>query len=416
MINMLVLLPTLDAAVAFNLCRFVSHAMNGAERLQGLGLSAPPTRSGPNYELVWHLVHASRQLYRYFALAVVLALAGYGYLVLSPRIGEVPNPGLVWIALLLSIVWAACDIYWGYWGTFLKGMERVLQALRWQTAGYSIRLVLASALLWAGLGLLSLPIAGLVGSLVQRTFSRRLCLRLLNQNPPQAPETSTAPILFALLPNSWRMGLQMFSQLFMINGLSFLCVHHFGLAANASYGLSLQLFTIASGLSTVWSSVNWPTVNTLRFQHDFLSLQALVRKMFGRQTLTYLTLATSAFLLAPTLLAAIQSDSNLLPLGLLLVIAVNQALELNFSFWTTLLAAENKIPSLWPAVVSNLCAVALACWLTAFERMGVAALVAAPLMVGIMFNYWYWMLRGMSSIHTSLTELLARRKSAQESQ
>jgi hypothetical protein len=394
LINMLVLLPALDAAVAFNLSRFVAHAMNGAQHLQAQGLCAPPAGTAPNYVLVWQLIDATRCLYRCFALIVVTVLAAYGYLVLSLRIEEVPQPATVWLALGLSIVGAACDIYWGYWGTFLKGMEQVLPAVRWQTAGYAIRLVLAAALLVAGLGLLSLPVAGLAGSLVQRLFTRRRCLRLLNPNRPRDRPGSVRTVLLALFPNSWRMGLQMLSQLVLVNGCSYLSVHQFGLATNASYGLSLQLFSIAATLSAVWSSVRWPTVNRLRFQHDFPALRALISQMFRRQTLTYLTLASLALVFAPTLLGMLGSDSSLLPLGLLVAVAVNQLLDLNFSFWTTLLAAENKIPSLWPTVASNLSALLVAATLIAVTNAGVSALILVPLSVGLIFNYWYWMIRG----------------------
>lgn len=405
LINMLVLLPALDAAVAFNLSRFVSHAMNGAQRLQAQGLSAPPAGAAPNYELVWQLIDASRCLYRGFAVIVVMVLAAYGYLVLSLRIEEVPQPAIVWLALGLSVAGAACDIYWGYWSTFLKGMEQVLPAVRWQTAGYAIRLVLAAALLLAGLGLLSLPLAGLVGSLVQRSFTRRHCLRFLNPDRPRNVRPAVRTVLLALLPNSWRMGLQMLSQLVLINGCSYLSVHHFGLATNASYGLSLQLFSIAATISAVWSSVQWPTVNKLRFQHDFPLLRALIRQMFRRQTLTYLTLASGALLFAPALLGMLRSDSSLLPLGLLVAIAVNQLLDLNFSFWTTLLAAENKIPSLWPTVASNLSSLLIAATLITVSNAGVSALILVPLSVGLMFNYWYWMIRGCLTLNLKVKHL-----------
>lgn len=406
LVNMLVLLPALDSAVAFNLSRFVAHAMSGAPRLKAVGLSEPPTAGGePNYDLVWQLLHASGRLYRFFAVGIVVALLGYGYLVLSLRIDEVSTPGTVWLALGLSIAGAACDIYWGYWGTLLKGMEQVLPAVRWQTAGYAIRLLLGVALLLSGMGLLSLPIAGLVGSVVQRSFTRRHCLRLLLPHRPQSVNTSSNTVLWALLPNSWRMGLQMLSQLFMINGLSFLCVQQFGLGANASYGLSLQLFSIAAGLAAVWSSVCWPTVNRLRFQRDIPALRAMVKQMYQRQMLTYVALAAIALLFAPALLQILRSESTLLVGWLLLVVAGNQLLEMNFSFWTTLLAAENKIPSLWPAVVSNTTSVLVAGALLLAGVTGLAALVVAPLAVGLVFNYWYWMIRGCQTIKVSTFQM-----------
>jgi hypothetical protein len=83
-----------------------------------------------------------------------------------------------------------------------------------------------------------------------------------------------------------------------------------------------------------------------------------------------------------------------MPLSWLFVLAVNAGLELHFSFWTTLISLENRLPFLWPTVATNLCSVVLALALVQLTSLKLGALVLAPALAGVAFNYWYWPIAG----------------------
>jgi len=115
--------------------------------------------------------------------------------------------------------------------------------------------------------------------------------------------------------------------------------------------------------------------------------------------------------LGPWLLRLHGGGKELLPplwFGLLLA---TQMLELQFSFWTTLLSMENYIPSLWPTVITNAASLVLVLLFVQFTDLRLGALVLAPFLAGCAFSYWYWPLRGAKSLRTSWTRFTFSRAS-----
>ena len=91
----------------------------------------------------------------------------------------------------------------------------------------------------------------------------------------------------------------------------------------------------------------------------------------------------------------------MLPGGLFLLLLLTGFLETQLVFWTTLLSMENRIPSLWPMVATNLATLLLMLVLSKATPFGLGALVLAPLLTGSLFNYWFWAKAGAKSLQTS---------------
>jgi hypothetical protein len=283
---------------------------------------------------------------------------------------------------------------------FLRGTNQVLQSARIMVLAYGLRLLLACLLLIMGTGLLAVPLAGLVGSFLQRQMARRGCLGLLGLRPPAASETggSLLPILW---PNSWRVGLQLFSSWLASYANVMICSKVFGLGVNAQYGLSVQVAQILASMSSVWLTVKWPLVGQYRACQNHAALRRLLWPRLWLQSLTYLMLTLPAFWAGPTLLRWLGSNKELLPEGWFGLLLLGAFLDLQFSFWTTLLSTENRIPSLWPTVATNVLSLGLVLALVGFGSFGPGAFVLAPFISYSLFSYWYWPMAGAKSLQTS---------------
>jgi hypothetical protein len=126
--------------------------------------------------------------------------------------------------------------------------------------------------------------------------------------------------------------------------------------------------------------------------------------------LTYVGMILPAILAGPWVLDQLGTDKELIPRFWLFLLALNTFLELQFSFWTILLSTENRIPSLWPTVATNLTTLLVALALIQMTTLGLPSLILAPLVTGSLFNYWYWSLTGARSIGTTLNDFLFRRQ------
>ena len=133
----------------------------------------------------------------------------------------------------------------------------------------------------------------------------------------------------------------------------------------------------------------------------------VLRRCLIRQALTFALLAGPAILLGAWLVEMIEPNKGLLPRTLLAGLALHAFMEIQFNTWTITAAAENQIPSAWPATISNLATILVAGGLLVSTRLEMATLVAAPILTGILFNYWYWPWKISRSLGTTLFQLLA---------
>ncbi len=404
-LSLAAIVPLVDFGFGPTISRFVSYAMGGAEALQAQGVAKAEGIRPPNYRLLWELLSTTRTLYRVLALGLLVVLGAWGTYVVELRIHEtaaVPLTRLAWGVTLISAVW---DIYSNWWEIFLRGMNLVKTAAQIAILATVVRLVLASVLLLFGWGLLSLPAASLLGSLVQRQLARRRCLQLLGAHP-KPDRVDVKGNLRLMWPNAWRFGVQCVSGYLTVNANTMICVKALGLASNARYGLSVQLLSIAAGMAAVWITVKWPTIGQYYAGHDFSAIQKILRQRIWLQTLTFVCMAAFVLFCGPPLLHRFASGKQVLSAPWFGLLALCSFLDLHTSTWGTVILLGNRMPFLWYSVVTNILSLTLSLTLIHTTTLGLGALVLGPLLAGSVFNCWYWPLYGARTLGTNLFRAL----------
>jgi O-antigen/teichoic acid export membrane protein len=212
------------------------------------------------------------------------------------------------------------------------------------------------------------------------------------------------------------MGLNSLSCYLVTIANAFICMRYFGLAGNARYGLSLQLFMIAASVASVWTAVKWPIAQQLRARGDLVGLRRTLWPRVWLQTVFYLAMSLIVIVGAPYFLKVFAPAKSVLPMPWLALLGLVVFFDMQFSFWTGVIATENRMPFLWPLVISSVCAVALTLLLTNTTELGLASLVLAPLITGLCFNYWRWPIVAARTLSTTLLQyLFSRPRSPQES-
>jgi hypothetical protein len=332
----------------------------------------------------------------------MLGLVG-GFIV-AAKAGQTTNPQAAWVAWGIALGSASLEIYSGWWSVVLRGMNAVLQSARILFFCHALKLVLAGALLLAGGGLIGVFSASFVCSLLIRWFARKACLARLpppTSAPPSRPEILS--LLHRLWPNSWRTALQLMSASLAANCYHAICTDVFGgsITANAQYGLSTMIATTAASIAAVWVNVKWPIVGQLRTRHDYEGLRHLLRPRFWYQAGTFAVMALLAAGLGPTLLSWVGAKTQLIPRPWFPLLMLAAFLDMQVAFWTSFLATENRIPSVWPVVITNLTSIMLVFILTRLAGPGWGPFVLVPFTLNLLFNYWYWPLEGARNLRTT---------------
>src|SRR5690348_12998835 len=183
LLSLAALVPVIDFGFGATIGRFVSYAVGGAETLQAPGVGMPATSSEPNYPLLWQLLQATRILYRYLSLVVFVVLALWGTYIVELRVHETSSVFITRLAWGATLAATLADIYSNWWLVYLRGLNEVVKAARIGVVAIAVKFVIASALLLGGGGLLSIPLATIVSSLLQRRLARRHCLARLKGQP-----------------------------------------------------------------------------------------------------------------------------------------------------------------------------------------------------------------------------------------
>jgi O-antigen/teichoic acid export membrane protein len=399
--------PVIDFGFSPTILRFVSYAMGGAQMIQAHGVSKG-TGSGPNFGLLWQLFFTTRVLYRVMALIVLVTLGVWGTYIVELRIHETPSPNVTRVAWLITLIATVLNVYSSWAPVFLRGMDDVITSVRITVLASVVRFVLAVGLLLAGAGLMSLPLGDLAGSLIQQVIARGTCLRRLRCQPPPA-KVGIWQNLRTMWPNSWRLGLLSLGGYLTVNANMAICLSVLGLAANARYGLSIQLLGVIGGMASVWTQVKWPVIGQQRARQDYAAIQRTLWPRMWLQYLTFLVMAAGLLLCGQPLLQWLGSGKQLLPWHWLALLALSSFLDTQVSIWGMLISTENRIPFLWPSVAASLLALALSLTLIHTTSLGLGAFVLAPLLAHSLFNYWYWPLYAAHGIQTTWAHFMFSR-------
>jgi hypothetical protein len=406
------LAPVLDGVLSVTIARNVAYAMRGVRDLKQFGVAHAEPGAGPNLQLLGQLLYITRRAYGWMSFIVFLVLAGGGSFSLHGIVPETSSPFATWTAWWLLVISAPFELYTGSRVAFLRGMNQVLLTARLSTIVYALKLLLSCVLLLAGFGLLGIALAANIAALVQRLlagyFSRQTFPNGLTSDPRRAAE-----LWRILWPNTWRVGLVVVTCWLPAPVFTTVISNLYGLPASATFSLSwLLLYSISPGIAGTWTSVKWPLITQLRAGNDLTTLRALIYPRLWLQLLTYSFLASLVILFAPPLLAWWSPEKSMLPRFWLSLLACFTLLDMNYAFWTTLISTENRIPSMWATVLSNLAGISLSLLLLNITSLHLGSFILGPLLAGLSFNFWFWPSQGARSIGAgSFFNFMSNRKS-----
>jgi len=223
--------------------------------------------------------------------------------------------------------------------------------------------------------------------------------------PPESSPGLERAELFGMLrmlwPNSWRVGLQLLSTYITALIVMLICKAKFGLGGAGQYGFSLNIAALIQAMASVWVAVKWPTIGQLRSRQDISGIRRLFWGRIWLETGTFIILGVAAVILTPILLKIGGINKEVLPPPWFMVLLFNSFLETQMIIWGTFLTTENKVPTLWPIVITNAVSLTLVWLLLEQTDLDFGAFALAPLIAGSLFNYWFWPRQGARNVRST---------------
>lgn len=386
--------------------RNFTYVNSGARRLCREGVEEE--RGG---SIDWHLlsvlISTARFVYRRLSILalIVMLTFGTGYIwYLTEGFTNVNNSLYIWILYSFSTYF---NIYFSYYSSLLTGSGMIRESSQAAILSKSAYLVLCTLFLLLGWGLFAVVAANFIAPFVQRYVSYRayfkpeLKARLDEQTVTREDIRETFSVIWF---NAKKLGIN-FIGAYAVNKMGMFIIGFFlPLATIGSYGLLTQLTTIVSGIANTMFVTYLPKVSNCRVTGDRPMLKRTISFSMVVGQIIMLAGALGIIYVAPYLLELIKSQT-MLPSRLICVLyLVIVALELNHSEFASVISTENKIPYVFPSLVSGGVIVLLTFIALKFTTLGLLGVVLVQGIVQAAYNNWRWPLWVFRELDMSISE------------
>ena len=258
----------------------------------------------------------------------------------------------------------------------------------------------------AGYGLIAVATANFLSIIINRLvaihFFYRNGLRKILRNT-QATKEKLLPILWV---NAKKNGLSSLGGYFVQKGNLLFISMFLSLETVASYGLTVNLINILSGVSPLYLGTHITEIYKDRIDNNLPD----IRRIFGEGIfvfyLLYILGALCLVLLGPWALELFHSKTQLLPPGPLLLMLFVQFLESNHGMAATLITTRNEVPYLKAALISGFFIALFSLTSLYYTDWGICGVVALTGLVQISYNNWKWPLMVSQELEKSYPQLV----------
>ena len=334
--------------------RNVAYVFSGAVKLQAKGLDKGQTHlDHPNYPLLKNMISVMKRFYGGISLLVIFLLLTAGSWYIDDRTNHIAANEEIMISWFIYTTSTVLNLYYSYYNALLVGRGLVKENNQLIIITRSTYLVLAALGLIAGYGLIAVATANFLSIIINRLvaihFFYRNGLRKILRNT-QATKEKLLPILWV---NAKKNGLSSLGGYFVQKGNLLFISMFLPLETVASYGLTVNLINILSGVSPLYLGTHIPEIYKDRIDNNLPD----IRRIFGEGIfvfyLLYILGALCLVLLGPWALELFHSKTQLLPPGPLLLMLFVQFLESNHGMAATLITTRNEVPYLKAALISG---------------------------------------------------------------
>ena len=389
-ITFLVLL--LDFGFRPSFARNISYIFSGVKSLQKEGVAYADADSTVDYGLLKGTLAAMRRFYRWIALGVfaILATGGtaYFYYILQKYTGDKPDAMIAWILL---IVINCYNLYTFYYDALLTGKGYVKRSQQINMLGQVVYISLAIGLIYAGFGLTAIVGSQLVATITRRILTYRVFFTPdLKEHLQSAEAKEPKDILSAITPNAIKIGLTQLGG-FLVNKSAILIGSAFlTLEEVACYGITMQVMDILARCATVFYQSYMPKLAQCRAEQDLSGLRRYYLLCTGSLLAVYVVGGILWIFLGEWALNLIGSQTQFVPVTMLMVMLVISTLEHNHAVSAGFIMADNKIPFFIPSLASGAATVLLLWIFLSPLHWGIWGLILAPGIAQLAYQNWKW--------------------------
>ena len=378
----------LDFGFAATVARNIAYAWCGVNSLKKESLAVVEDNKETNFEYFKLVLQTCKAIYTVIAGVALFLLLTVGLF----YINSLDSSSIV--AWIIYSVGVALNMRYCYYTSFLLGVGAIAENNKAAIITKLVQIIVSILLLYTGYGVLGVSIAYLLSGIALRLSSKLYFDNYENIKTRLDEVTSKTSWLevkktFKIIwHNASKDGLVTLANYLNTQANTLICSSILGLATTGSYGLSVQLSSIAATIAGIPFSSAMPKLQEKAVKRDneggmnlFSGAMILFFISFVVLTGMVISLIPVIKCLKPTLTIDVW-----ILLAVFFLALVNQI----YHYCASLISTFNILPYTKSFIISSFIAVILSYVLTKYTELGIWALVVSPIVVAFSYNLWKW--------------------------
>lgn len=391
-----------DFGFAVTFSRNITYCWSGASELKPEGVVFSDSTE-PNYALMKEVLSTSRLIYASISLfaLLVLSTAGTFYVHHITRNSESYVPVIAWLIYAFAIF---LNLYYGYYGAFLRGVGAITQASRNVVYARVTHIILVIILLFMGFGIIGASCAYLAYGLTFRLLGKYYFYKYhdIGKHLAEVQAKTTfarlREVFVTVWHNAWRDGLISICNYLCSQASVIICSLYMPLSQTGIYSIGVQIATAIHQISKTLYGAKLPEVQSAYITSD----KARIRKIMTYTVLTFLglfVLGVIGFILVGMPLLKFIKPGAVVSIPVFLGISLYQMILGFRDCYGSYFSSTNRILYLRAYIIAAVLGVVLSFIFMGMFKLGVWGLIAAQIISQSCYNVWYWPLKAMREIY-----------------
>lgn len=398
-----------QAGFAPTFARNVAYCWSGARSFSKNGLAAE-YGEGVDFGVMAALLAACRAVYMRIALVCLAAISTFGTLYVVGVSGSL-DPSTYASAWALFCLAVFVNVLFSYWESMLRGVGDFVGVNKATILASLAQIISSAAMLLLGCGILSCAVGFFLQGLVFRAFCRYFFFKvdgvasgLAGAARPGRGEVKE--IRAAISANAYRDTAVSVANYLVTTANTLLCAAFVGLAESSAFSVTLQLINACVNVSSVMLTTYQPSLQSAYANRDVELERDLSGKSMASFALLYGACLVLVVLVGMPVLGIFKPGIDSSPL-------LTVALGVYFFLWkqqsncAMLIANTNRIPYMWPFLISAGLGVVASYLLLNLMGGSIFGLVLGQGLVQLAYNNWKWPHEAAKRLGTTYPRLMA---------
>lgn len=398
-----------DFGFSTTFARNINYCWNGASKLEKTGAQYSDSPN-PNFYLMKKAMSACQTVFLILSVSAFVIMISMGMVYIHYIAGDVKE-GNAEIAWLIYSVAIFLNLYFGYYGSFLRGVGAISDANKATILSKCAQILLTIILLWMGFGLVGTSIAYLIYGTLYRQIARYSFYHFKNIGKGlkavkvRIPGIEIKEMFLVVWYNAWREGLVSLSNYLANQACTVICSLYMPLVQTGAYSLAVQVASAVSHISAAMYTANQPVLQSAYINNDNDKMKRTMSLIVVSFVALNFIGIVVAIILGLPVLRLIKPDV-VVSASIMLGVGFYQFILKFRNCYTSYFSCTNRIPYVNAFLLSAFVCVGLAFFFLGRLKLGVWGLIMAQIISQGGYNAWIWTIRAHKDMGLTFKETI----------